>query len=153
MRVVNVLLSAYEQLEAVDEVVLLKVLATLASQGEAARQLFLQRGDKCCLIEFVLKVAQGCLDAIDERIEGAFGILQSLCLSKENVNYIWKSRFIDCVMKKLWQLFKGTQRQFAEHYPLILVFTKFLAAYAYNECGRKFLQVTACISIVAQNLL
>jgi len=128
MRIVKEVLRVYEKTEA-DEVI--EMLAILSAQGESAKQLFLQRSDNYCLIEYIL----------ENNTERVFEILQSLCLYKKNANYIWKYKFIDNVLKKLWLLFKGTQRQFKESYSLILSFTKFLAAYTYNECGRKLLQV------------
>eukprot|EP00826_Nyctotherus_ovalis_P053526 TRINITY_DN6974_c0_g1_i1.p1 TRINITY_DN6974_c0_g1~~TRINITY_DN6974_c0_g1_i1.p1 ORF type:complete len:103 (-),score=14.65 TRINITY_DN6974_c0_g1_i1:545-853(-) len=93
-------------------------------------------------MELLVEMGQGfAVGAEPEKTKKVFAILQSLSLSKENINYIWKCKFIDTILKKISPLLKATQREFTEGCPLILSFTKFLSAYAYHEDGRKFLQV------------
>lgn len=143
--VMSALMTVYEQTAIMDKellVSLLEVLCTLASQGQPAKELFLQKSGRRCFMELLIEMGQGFgVGAEPEKTRKVFAILRSLSLSKENVNYIWKSKFIDAVLKKISPLLKATRSEFAEGSSLILSFTKFLSAYAYHEDGRKFLQV------------
>jgi len=143
--IVNALLNVYDQSAIMDDIILihlLEVLATLASQGQSAKELFLQKDAKRCFIEILLKVASSFEIGMDpKKIRRTFSIIQSLSLSKEIVNYIWKNKFIENFLKKLWPVLKMPHKDVIEAYPIIIGFTKFLSVYAFNEDGRKFLQL------------
>jgi len=144
VQIMNSLMIVYEQTAITDKellISLLEVLCTLASQGQAAKELFLQKNARRCFIEVLIEIAQSfTVGADSDKIKKVFDILRSLSLSREIINYIWKCKFIDTILKKIIPLLKATQREFSEGCSLTLAFTKFLSAYAYHEDGRKFLQ-------------
>ena len=121
--------------------ILLEVLATLASQSAEAKELFLHKDSRQCFIDQLLKLASGLEIGMDTgKIHKVFAVLQSLCLGRENANYVWKYKFVDTILRKLCPILKQSQKDFAEACPLLSAFTRFLAVYAYSDDGRKFLQ-------------